>query len=187
MNGRIVTGIRAAGQNMEIAKDTINQLDLLHSHVTQYMHIPDNRCIGHVLYADPIGVSSGSDGYTRDWAVVEIRKDAFADDFQGNTISIGTSPILLITTMLFILYHTGDKLEEQTFLDFMFPNAAGREDCGYPEHGLLCLRGVVPLNEILNPKQLDANGDPAMGVVKNRRTIGTTAGWISGLKFLVRH
>ena len=187
MNGRIVTGIRAAGQNMEIAKDTINRLDLLHSHVTQYMHIPDNRCIGHVLYADPIGVSSGSDGYTRDWAVVEIRKDVFADDFQGNTISIGTSPILLITTMLFILYHTGDKLEEQTFLDFMFPNAAGREDCGYPEHGLLCLRGVVPLNEILNPKQLDANGDPAMGVVKNRRTIGTTAGWISGLKFLVRH
>ena len=109
MNGRIVAGIRAAGQNVEIAKDTIRQLDLLHSHVTQYMHIPDNRCFGHVLYADPIGVSSGPDGYTRDWAVVEIRKDVFANDFQGNTISISTSPILLISTMLFILYHTGDN------------------------------------------------------------------------------
>jgi hypothetical protein len=46
------------------------------------MPIPENRCIGHVLYADPIGISD--DGYIRVWAVVKIRKDAFADDFQGN-------------------------------------------------------------------------------------------------------
>ena len=69
----------------------------------------------------------------------------------------------------------------------MSPNVADREGYGYPEHGLLRLRGVVPLDEILNPKQLDANGDPAMAVVKNGRTTGTTAGWMSGLKSLVRH
>jgi hypothetical protein len=88
---------------------------------------------------------------------------------------------------LLILYHTGDKLNEQTFLDLMFPNVADREGYAYPEHGLLRLRGVVPLGEFLNPKQLDANGDPAMAVVKNGRTTGTTAGCMSGLKSLVRH
>ena len=69
----------------------------------------------------------------------------------------------------------------------MFPNLTDREGYEYPEHGLLRLRGVVPLNEILNPKQLDANGDPAMAVVKNGRTTGTTAGRMNGLKSLVRH
>jgi hypothetical protein len=99
MDGTIAGVIRAAGLNVEIAKGTIKRLNVLHSNVTQYMPIPDNRCIGHVLYADPIGISS--DGYTRDWAVIKIRKDAFADDFQGNRIYIGTSPISLKTTILF--------------------------------------------------------------------------------------
>ena len=72
-------------------------------------------------------------------------------------------------------------------MDLMLPHVADRKGCGYPEHGLLRLRGVVPLNEILSPKQLDANGDPAMAVVKNGRTTGATAGWMSGLKSLVRH
>ena len=69
----------------------------------------------------------------------------------------------------------------------MFPNITDREGYRYPEHGLLHLRGVVPLHEILNPTQLDTNGDPAMAVVKNGRTTGTTVGCMSGLKSLVRH
>jgi hypothetical protein len=69
----------------------------------------------------------------------------------------------------------------------MFPNVADREGYRYPEHDLLHLRGVVPLDEIFNPKQLDANGDPAMAVVKNGRTTGTTVGRMSSLKSLVRY
>jgi hypothetical protein len=69
----------------------------------------------------------------------------------------------------------------------MFPNVTDRDGYAYPDHGLLQLRGVVPENEILNPKQLNANGDPAMAVVKNGRTTRTTVGWVSELKSLVRH
>jgi hypothetical protein len=69
----------------------------------------------------------------------------------------------------------------------MFPNVTDRDSYAYPEDGLLQLRGVVPEDEILNPKQLTANGDPAMAVVKNGRTTHTTVGWVSGLKSLVRH
>ncbi|KAJ6619251.1 hypothetical protein B0H10DRAFT_2163979 [Mycena sp. CBHHK59/15] len=169
-NGTIAAAIRTAEQNVEISKESIRQLNLLHSRVTQFMPIPDNRCIGRVLFADPIGASSdGPDAYTRDWAVVGIRKDAFGDDFQGNILYIG------------------DALEEQTFLDHMFPHVADREGYAYPEHGLLRIRGVVPLDDILHPKRLDVNGDPAMAVVKHGRTTGTTVGWMSRLKSLVRY
>ena len=43
------------------------------------------------------------------------------------------------------------------------------------------------MSEVLHPKHLDANGDPAMAVVKNGRTTGTTIGWMSGLKSPVRY
>ena len=69
----------------------------------------------------------------------------------------------------------------------MFPNVADREGYEYPTDGKLPIRGVVPLDEILRPKHLDANGDPAMAVVKNGTTTGTTVGWMSGLKSLVRY
>ena len=69
----------------------------------------------------------------------------------------------------------------------MFPNFDDREGDLYPTDGKLAIRGVVPLDEILHPKHLDANGDPAMMVVKNGTATGTTTGWVSGLKSLVRY
>jgi len=69
----------------------------------------------------------------------------------------------------------------------MFPHMTDRVGYGYPEHGLLPLRGVVPESELLKFKQLNANGEPALAVVKNGRTTGTTMGWVNRLKSLVRH
>jgi len=43
------------------------------------------------------------------------------------------------------------------------------------------------MEELLRPKQRDVRGNPAMVVVKNSRTTGTTAGWYSELKSLVRY
>jgi len=187
-DGTIAGAIRAAERNVESAKRTIRKLDVLHGNVTKYMSIADNRCIGHVLFVDPIGVSSdeGPNGYTKDWAALKIRKDAFGEDFQGNKIYIGTLR-LLANPYVCLLYHTGDKLDEPTFLKRMFPHVADRDRYGYPENGLLPLRGVVPESELVKFKQLNANGDPALAVVKNGRTTGTTVGWVSKLKSLVRH
>ena len=69
----------------------------------------------------------------------------------------------------------------------MFPHVANRvfPEHVYPGHDLLRIHGVVPLDEILRSKHLDAKGDPAMVVTKNRRTTGITVGWMSGLKSLV--
>jgi len=97
-DGEITSRIDTAQWTVENAKGTIKKLNLLHSSVTKYMSIADNRCIGRVLFADPIGVSSyGPDGYTRDWAALKMRKEAFGEDFQGNKIYIGMSPLILHT------------------------------------------------------------------------------------------
>jgi len=93
VNGTIAAAIRSREHNVDISTESIRQLNLLHSRVTQSMPIPENRRIGRVLFADPIAVSSnGPDGFTLDWALLEIRRDAFGGDFEGNTLYIGTSP-----------------------------------------------------------------------------------------------
>jgi hypothetical protein len=102
-NGAIAGSIKNAQRNIENATGTIKLLDGLHDQATKLMSIADNRVIGHVLFADPIGVSSGgADGYTRDWAALKMAPDAFWDDLQGNKVYIGTSPIIsLIHGMVF--------------------------------------------------------------------------------------
>jgi len=85
------------------------------------------------------------------------------------------------------LIYTGDKLDQRTFLDLMFPNPNDHKVYAYPLYGLLRISGVVSLDEIRHPKQLNAMGEPAMAVIKNGRFTGTTVGWMSSLKSLVRY
>src|SRR5258708_7057089 len=94
-DGTIATAIWTAERHVKRSKESIRKLNLLHSHVTSLMRIPYNRYIGRVLFADPISVSSN--GYTQDWAIIKLRKGAFSNDFEGNTLYIGMSPICLIT------------------------------------------------------------------------------------------
>ncbi|KAI0294155.1 hypothetical protein BC826DRAFT_1091681 [Russula brevipes] len=148
--GVIAKAIKGAQRSILIATGTIELLSGLHRRVTKLMSIADNRVIGHVLFADPIGVSSdGADGYTRDWAALKIAPDAFLDDFQGNKVYIG------------------DKLDKKTFLARMFPDVADHDGYAYPEHGLLQLRGVVPESERIKFKHRNANGDPALGQLES--------------------
>ena len=186
-DGTIASAIGVAERTRENGMDVtvIKTLDLLHSNVTKYMSISDNRCIGHVLFADPIGVSS--DGYTNDWAALKISKDAFGKDFQGNKIYIGKFNSYYYAVYAYFNTHTGDKLNETTYMECMYPHVADREGYEYPRDELLPLRGVVPESELLSFKQLNANGDPSLAVVQNGRTMGTTMGWVSNLKSLVRH
>jgi len=69
----------------------------------------------------------------------------------------------------------------------MFPEVNDREGYEYPKHGLLQLRGVVPENELVNFKQRDVNGEPALTVLKNGRSSGTTIGSVSSLRSLIRN
>ena len=67
----------------------IECLDRLHSEVTKPLSNPKQRSIGSILYVDPIGVSSN--GYTVDWAVIQLDNEAFDwANFKGNIVYIDT-------------------------------------------------------------------------------------------------
>ncbi|CAA7264007.1 unnamed protein product [Cyclocybe aegerita] len=158
-------------QDVVRATRNIKRLDRLHGEVTKFLTMPKQRRIGFVLHADPIGVSSSEpDGYTIDWAVIQLNKDAFyLGEFKGNKVYIG------------------GKIKEEEYRDLMFPNHTDRAGYEYPKDGLLQIYGVMPESEIHQPTQLNANGDNAMPVIKNGMTTGATVGWVNGLKSLVRH
>jgi hypothetical protein len=68
----------------------------------------------------------------------------------------------------------------------MHPHSEGRSDFKYPPAGLLQVRGVVKDDEIRKPKQLDANGETCLLVVKNGRATGTTIGRLASMESFVR-
>ena len=69
------------------------ELSQLATHAQRSYSTADKRSIGRVLFADPIGISSkGPNGFTLDWAVIGIKKDAFGGDFEGTMLYLGTFP-----------------------------------------------------------------------------------------------
>jgi hypothetical protein len=52
---------------------------------------PESRVLGHVILSPPISVRSSSEGYTEDWAVIEMDASKVdVNNFTGNTIHLDT-------------------------------------------------------------------------------------------------
>jgi hypothetical protein len=68
----------------------------------------------------------------------------------------------------------------------MFSRDDDRTNYVYPRDGLLQARGVIQLDDIHNPKHLDANREQCLLVVKNGLTTGTTIGRVSGMESYTR-
>jgi hypothetical protein len=50
---------------------------------------PDDRVIGHVVWAPPFSVSAAPQGYTKDVCVIKLDKKKFGNNFRGNVIDLG--------------------------------------------------------------------------------------------------
>lgn len=68
----------------------------------------------------------------------------------------------------------------------MHPHSEGRSSFEYPIGGLLQVKAVVNEDEIHKPKQLDANGEECLLVVKNGKTTGVTIGRGIAIESFVR-
>ena len=68
----------------------------------------------------------------------------------------------------------------------MHPHPEGQSDFNYPLGGLLQVKGVVKEAELRSPKQLDANGEECLLVVKNGKTTGVTIGRVTGIESVIR-
>ena len=68
-----------------------------------------------------------------------------------------------------------------------YPHPEDQANYEYPRGGLLQAFGVIQPDEIRNPKQLDANGEECLLVVKHGLMTGTTIGWVTGMESFTRN
>lgn len=50
---------------------------------------PEDRVIGHVVWAPPIEFSTAPHGYTKDVCVIKLDKTKFSQNFKGNVLDLG--------------------------------------------------------------------------------------------------
>lgn len=152
------------------AKAKIVEIDTFHNEILKRWTIPEQRVIGEVVHVEPIAVNVAPDGLTCDWALIELYNDKFdRSTFKGNKVYIG------------------GNLSSLDYGKIMFPHPEDQADYEYPKGGLLQAFGVIQPDEIRNPKQLDANGEECLLVVKHGLTTGTTIGRVTGMESFTRN
>ncbi|KAH6906928.1 hypothetical protein BKA70DRAFT_382017 [Coprinopsis sp. MPI-PUGE-AT-0042] len=118
---------------------------------------PEDRVIGFVSWAPPIGVGVRPHCYTRDFCVIELYKHKFKN-MIGNVLSLG--PELDSSTLNELIYTRDD-------IPTIFK---------YPKNGLLPLRRILTANQIRNPDSLTLEGERIRRVIKRGSGSNTTVG-----------
>jgi hypothetical protein len=73
------------------AKEEMDALDEFHDEVAKYWSDASHRLLGHVVCSPPIALGVGTEGYTEDYAIIELNSDKIDKSaFRGNVIDFGT-------------------------------------------------------------------------------------------------
>lgn len=130
---------------------------------------PENRVLGYTLLSPPIVLGAAPNGYSEDWAIIEVDLDKFdAENFEGNIIDLGT------------------EIDPGTFTIMMNPNPRNHPSFQYPVDRLLRLRDTIPIEELRAPMSLDENGEQCLMVIKRGSTTGLTIGRANQLESFAR-
>ncbi|KAH6911552.1 hypothetical protein BKA70DRAFT_1559933 [Coprinopsis sp. MPI-PUGE-AT-0042] len=161
-----------AQQAMEDMKKGIESMKQFESDVSEERLSLENRVIGHVLHADPIGPGPGN--RTLDWAAIKLDEDMFDwENFQENTFFVCSRE------------DSGFGFPSK-FMSALFPLGSERPK-RVPWKGVFQVSGVIPESELQNPTRKDADGNPCLPVLKSGIATGTTFGWLNGLETLVHY
>ena len=137
-----------AQDNMDRAEKAEKRLEEFHEDILTSWGTQESRLIGHTILSPPISISK-SEGYTEDWAIIEIDPSKVDEsNFHGNAIDLGT------------------KIEDllSKFPDYFFE---------YLCDHLLRLKGtMISDREMRHPTILD----PCLIVLKNGNATGLTVG-----------
>ncbi|KAJ7145815.1 hypothetical protein C8R44DRAFT_755948 [Mycena epipterygia] len=151
-----------AQAELDGAREAMEKLNTFYQDVSTHWSTPENRVLGHVILSPPINVGVGSssgEGYTEDWAVIEIDASKVdASNFNGNAIDLGT------------------RIPVGEFIRMMCPNPRDAHSFEYPVDCLLRLKGTIPDEEMRHPTARDQNDDPCLMVLKHGNTTGLTIG-----------
>ena len=77
--------------------------EILNEDTTRDWKEGQNRVIGHIFLSPPIGLNVGDEGFTEDWAVIEIDASKIdATSFVGNAVGLGiVIPIEKFTSWMY--------------------------------------------------------------------------------------
>ncbi|KAF9778736.1 hypothetical protein BJ322DRAFT_1014326 [Thelephora terrestris] len=142
-------------------KEAAERLKTLHQDVLNGWATPENRILGHVILSPPInfGVGSSSEGYTEDWAVIEIDASKIdTSNFDGNAVDLG------------------NRISPGAFSLMMSPIRQEPRSFQYPFDRLLRLKGTIPDEEMRHPTAVDKNNHRSLTVIKRGSTTGLTVG-----------
>ncbi|KAF8874766.1 hypothetical protein CPB84DRAFT_559798 [Gymnopilus junonius] len=166
----------AVGKGMVEATAAMTAYQKLLNDVIRHWKVEENRIIGHVTLSPPISLDygdngfNGDDGFTDDWAVVEIYPSMIAKlNFVGNVMDLGSIAVDELTS-------------------WMYPHPANLSSFKYPGNRLLRFFGTVPDKEMfkLNPKTKDHDNDTVIMVLKNGNTSNLTVGRLNTIRALTR-
>ncbi|TFY71083.1 hypothetical protein EVG20_g1921 [Dentipellis fragilis] len=160
-NPRAKTVLKDAQRELDLVREAIEGLNALSQDISRDWTTPENRILGHVVLSPPIsfGVGSSSEGYTEDWAVVEIDASKIdASNFDGNAIDLGT------------------RVGIGGFAGMMNPKYRKEHPFEYPVDHLIRLKGTIPDEEMRYPPILDRDEGPYTKVIKRSSTTGLSVG-----------
>lgn len=152
------------------AKEAIPALKTLLADVTRDWTMEESRVIGHVTLSPPITLNYGDDGYTDDWAVVQIEPSMISKlNFVGNAIDLSSAAV--------------DKLTI-----WMWGQPANPTSFRYPVGNLLRFAGTVSDQEMFkpDPKNKDDDDAPAIMVLKQGNASDLTVGRLNTVRAFVR-
>ncbi|KAK0442869.1 hypothetical protein EV421DRAFT_551705 [Armillaria borealis] len=159
-----------AQAELDEAKEAMEELNTFYQDVSTHWVTSESRVLGHVILSPPISVGSSSEGYTEDWAVIEIDASKVnVSNFNGNAIDLGT------------------HISASKFTRMMYPNPKNPRSFMYPVDRLLRLQGTIPDEEMRHPPALDLNGDPCLMVIKRGNTTGLTVGRANNICSFARY
>ena len=73
------------------AREAIEQLNAFYQVLLDRRASPKNQVLGKIILSPPIGVGVVREGYTEDWAVIEVDASKIdIDNFNSNAINLGT-------------------------------------------------------------------------------------------------
>jgi hypothetical protein len=77
-------------KRLQESKEPIDPLNELHADVTNNWSAESQRILGHIVYSPPISVSTGTNTFTEDWALIELDNEKIDwKTFRGNVIDLG--------------------------------------------------------------------------------------------------
>jgi hypothetical protein len=159
------------GPSWKEAMSGIGVLEKFLADVSRDWKKRENRVLGYVVLSPPIGHGVGEEGFTEDWAVIEIDGSKVdSTNFVGNVIDLGTTiPI--------------DK-----FTVWMSPHPANPPSFEYPGNRLLKFCGTIPDEDMWKPslKTLDHDNDPCIMVIKRGYASDLTVGRLNTIRSFTR-